>query len=89
MKDLRILYIVCNGFVAILTKIRNQNWQIFLQKIGRTKIERSVYMQQLIDLKDNGLIKVVTGLRRMKLRSDDNSMMGLYEFLADAKMLDA
>ena len=28
------------------------------------KIERPIYMQQLIDLKDNGLIKIVTGLRR-------------------------
>lgn len=29
------------------------------------KIERPIYMQQLIDSKDNGLIKVVTGLRRV------------------------
>ena len=29
------------------------------------KIERHVYMQQLIDSKDNGLIKIVTGLRRV------------------------
>lgn len=29
------------------------------------KIERPVYMQQLIDSKDNGLIKIVTGLRRV------------------------
>lgn len=29
------------------------------------KIERSEYMQQLIDSKDNGLIKIVTGLRRV------------------------
>ena len=28
------------------------------------KIERPIYMQQLIDSKDNGLIKIVTGLRR-------------------------
>ena len=27
------------------------------------KIERNEYMQQLIDSKDNGLIKIVTGLR--------------------------
>ena len=26
------------------------------------KIERPIYMQQLIDSKDNGLIKIVTGL---------------------------
>ena len=29
------------------------------------KIERQIYMQQLIDSKDNGLIKIVTGLRRV------------------------
>ena len=29
------------------------------------KIERNEYMQQLIDSKDNGLIKIVTGLRRV------------------------
>lgn len=29
------------------------------------KIERPMYMQQLIDSKDNGLIKIVTGLRRV------------------------
>ena len=29
------------------------------------KIERPVYMQQLVDSKDNGLIKIVTGLRRV------------------------
>ena len=29
------------------------------------KIERPLYMQQLIDSKDNGLIKIVTGLRRV------------------------
>ena len=29
------------------------------------QIERSVYLQQLIDSKDNGLIKIVTGLRRV------------------------
>ena len=29
------------------------------------KIERPHYMQQLIDSKDNGLIKIVTGLRRV------------------------
>lgn len=29
------------------------------------KIERPIYMQQLIDSKDNGLIKIVTGLRRL------------------------
>ena len=29
------------------------------------KIERPIYMQQLIDSKDNGLIKMVTGLRRV------------------------
>ena len=29
------------------------------------KIERNIYMQQLIDSKDNGLIKIVTGLRRV------------------------
>ena len=29
------------------------------------KIERQMYMQQLIDSKDNGLIKIVTGLRRV------------------------
>ena len=29
------------------------------------KIERPTYMQQLIDSKDNGLIKIVTGLRRV------------------------
>lgn len=29
------------------------------------KIERNMYMQQLIDSKDNGLIKIVTGLRRV------------------------
>lgn len=29
------------------------------------KIERPIYMQQLIDSKDNGLIKIVTGLRRV------------------------
>ena len=29
------------------------------------KIERNSYMQQLIDSKDNGLIKIVTGLRRV------------------------
>ena len=29
------------------------------------KIERPYYMQQLIDSKDNGLIKIVTGLRRV------------------------
>lgn len=29
------------------------------------KIERPNYMRQLIDSKDNGLIKVVTGLRRV------------------------
>ena len=29
------------------------------------KIERSEYMQQLLDSKDNGLIKIVTGLRRV------------------------
>ena len=28
------------------------------------KIERPIYMQQLVDSKDNGLIKIVTGLRR-------------------------
>ena len=43
-------------------------------------------MQQLIDSKDNGLIKIVTGLRR-----DDNGIvqMGIYEFLTDTKLLDA
>lgn len=29
------------------------------------KIERPIYIQQLIDSKDNGLIKIVTGLRRV------------------------
>lgn len=29
------------------------------------KIERPICMQQLIDSKDNGLIKIVTGLRRV------------------------
>ena len=29
------------------------------------KIERPIYMQQLVDSKDNGLVKVVTGLRRV------------------------
>jgi predicted AAA+ superfamily ATPase len=29
------------------------------------KIERPSYMQQLIESKDNGLIKIVTGLRRV------------------------
>ena len=29
------------------------------------KIERPIYMQQLVDSKDNGLIKIVTGLRRV------------------------
>lgn len=29
------------------------------------KIERPAYMQQLVDSKDNGLIKIVTGLRRV------------------------
>lgn len=29
------------------------------------KIERPIYMQKLIDSKDNGLIKIVTGLRRV------------------------
>lgn len=29
------------------------------------KIKRPIYMQQLIDSKDNGLIKIVTGLRRV------------------------
>ena len=29
------------------------------------KIDRPIYMQQLIDSKDNGLIKIVTGLRRV------------------------
>ena len=29
------------------------------------KIERPIYMQQLIDSKDNGLIKIITGLRRV------------------------
>ena len=29
------------------------------------QIERPTYLQQLIDPKDNGLIKVVTGLRRV------------------------
>ena len=29
------------------------------------KIDRPFYMQQLIDSKDNGLIKIVTGLRRV------------------------
>lgn len=29
------------------------------------KIERPTYMQQLIESKDNGLIKIVTGLRRV------------------------
>ena len=29
------------------------------------KIERPAYMQQLIESKDNGLIKIVTGLRRV------------------------
>ena len=29
------------------------------------KMERNMYMQQLIDSKDNGLIKIVTGLRRV------------------------
>jgi len=29
------------------------------------KIERPMYMQQLIDSRDNGLIKIVTGLRRV------------------------
>lgn len=30
-----------------------------------TKIERRNYLRQLIDSKDNGLIKIVTGLRRV------------------------
>ena len=29
------------------------------------KIERPAYMQQLVDSKDNGLIKIITGLRRV------------------------
>ena len=29
------------------------------------KIERPIYIQQLINSKDNGLIKIVTGLRRV------------------------
>ena len=29
------------------------------------KIERPIYMQQLIDSKDNGLIKIVTGLNQI------------------------
>ena len=29
------------------------------------KIERDEYIQRLIDSKDNGLIKIVTGLRRV------------------------
>ena len=29
------------------------------------KIKRPIYMQRLIDSKDNGLIKMVTGLRRV------------------------
>lgn len=29
------------------------------------KIERPEYMQQLIESKDNGLIKIITGLRRV------------------------
>lgn len=29
------------------------------------KIDRPFYMQQIIDSKDNGLIKIVTGLRRV------------------------
>ena len=29
------------------------------------QIERPVYLQQLIDSKDNGLVKIVTGLRRV------------------------
>ena len=29
------------------------------------QIERPIYLQQLIDSKDNGLIKIVTGLRRV------------------------
>lgn len=29
------------------------------------KIERPAYVQQLVESKDNGLIKIVTGLRRV------------------------
>ena len=29
------------------------------------QIERPTYLQQLIDSKDNGLIKIITGLRRV------------------------
>lgn len=28
------------------------------------KIKRDIYLQQLIDWKDNGMIKVITGIRR-------------------------
>ena len=31
----------------------------------RKKIERPTYLQQLIDSRDNGLIKIVTGIRRV------------------------
>ena len=50
------------------------------------KIDRPIYIQKLVDSKDNGLIKVVTGLRR-----DDYGivMMGVYEFLSDPSLLDA
>ena len=47
---------ICREKVAILPKN--------LRKVKNMQIKRNFYLQQLIDGKQNGLIKIITGIRR-------------------------
>lgn len=50
------IHLSCEGKVAILPKI--------FAKKNNMQIKRNFYLQQLIDGKQNGLIKIITGIRR-------------------------
>lgn len=52
---------VFQNFVAPL---RSQKMRIYAKNANNMRIERPIYLQKLIDRKHNGMVKIITGMRR-------------------------
>lgn len=52
---------VFQNFVAPL---RSQKMRIYAKNANNMRIERPIYLQKLIDRKHNGMVKIITGIRR-------------------------
>lgn len=51
-------------FKILLIEIKCLKWQKFSMEANMKEIKRNIYLDRLISRKENGLIKILTGIRR-------------------------